>query len=76
MAKVCQLLGKCAKSGHKVSHSQIKSKRKFRPNLQTKRIVNPATGLTMKLTLSTTAIKTIKKWQAAGKKFDLRKLIK
>lgn len=75
MPKKCQLSGKCAKSGNKVSHSKIKSKRQFKANLQTKTIVNPADGQKMRVTLSTKAIKTLKKWMAQGKKFDLRKMI-
>lgn len=75
MAKKCQLTGKCGKSGHRVSHSQIKTKRRFKANLQKKRMLNPATGLTMTLILSTKAIKTLKKWREEGKMFDLRKLI-
>lgn len=75
MAKSCQITGKSAQRGHKVSHSNIKSKRDFKANLQTKRLLNPATGQTMKLTLSTKAIKTIAKWQKEGKMYDLRTLI-
>ncbi len=76
MAKKCQMSGKKAKSGNLVSHSQIKTKRRFSPNLQTKKVFNPATGRTMKVTLSTRALKTLSKWQAEGKMFDLRKLLK
>lgn len=75
MAKKCQLTGKCGGSGHKVSHSQIKTKRRFKANLHRKTMLNPATGEKMSLVLSTKAIKTLKKWRAAGKMFDLRKLI-
>jgi large subunit ribosomal protein L28 len=35
MSRKCELTGKKVMSGHKVSHSNIKTKRKFRPNLQT-----------------------------------------
>ncbi len=37
MARVCQITGKTTITGHKVSHSNIKTKRKFYPNLQYKR---------------------------------------
>lgn len=37
MARVCQVTGKKPMGGHKVSHSNIKTKRRFLPNLQTKR---------------------------------------
>ena len=75
MARKCQMSGKCAQTGNNVSHSQVKTKRKFNVNLQTKRIVNPATGKTMKVLVSTKALKTLKKWIAQGKQFDLRTLL-
>ena len=37
MSRVCQVTGKRPRSGNKVSHSNIKTKRRFLPNLQTKR---------------------------------------
>lgn len=75
MPKVCQITAKKAKVGNSRSHSNIASKRTFGVNLQTKRLVNPATGKTMKLTLSTAAIRTLKKWQKEGKRYDLRTLV-
>ena len=74
MSKKCQLTGRKTMSGNRVSHSKLKVRRQFKPNLQTKTMVNPATGKKMKVTLSTRAMKTLSKWQAAGKIFDLRKL--
>lgn len=76
MARVCSITGKKTVSGHKVSHSQAKSKRTFKANLQKKRLMNPATGQTMTVRISTSAHRTLKKWQAAGKHYDLRKLTK
>ena len=37
MARVCQITGKVPVTGNSVSHSNIKTKRRFLPNLQTKR---------------------------------------
>ncbi|HPZ88652.1 MAG TPA: 50S ribosomal protein L28, partial [Flavihumibacter sp.] len=37
MARVCQVTGKTPITGHRVSHSNIKTKRRFLPNLLTKR---------------------------------------
>ena len=37
MAKVCQVTGKRPMSGNKVSHAQNKTKRRFLPNLQSRR---------------------------------------
>ena len=75
MARICQITGKGARSGQKKSHSQVKIKRQVHPNLQTKRLINPATGQIIKLQLTTGALKTLVKWQAAGRVYDLRKLI-
>jgi len=76
MPKQCQITGKKTGTGNNVSHSKRSTKRTVKPNLQTKRLVNPATGKIMKLRLSTSALKTLAKWQSEGKAFDLRKLIK
>jgi len=61
MARVCQLTGKKPIGGNKVSHSNIKTKRRFLPNLQTKRfyLVEEDKWITMKV--STEAIRTINK---------------
>ena len=37
MSKVCQVTGKRPISGNKVSHSNIKKRRRFLPNLHTQR---------------------------------------
>ena len=61
MARVCQVTGKKPMSGHKVSHSNIKTNRRFLPNLQTKRyyLVEEDKWITLKL--STEGIRTINK---------------
>ena len=61
MSKVCILTGKKVMVGNNVSHSNIKTKRRFYPNLQTKRFYIPETGEWVTLKLSTSAIKTINK---------------
>ena len=38
MAKVCQITGKRAMSGHNVSHANNKTKRRFLPNLHDRRL--------------------------------------
>jgi len=55
----CQLTGKRWMNGHKVSHSNIKTKKKWHPNLQKKRILDVETGRWVKITISTSAIKTL-----------------
>ncbi len=37
MSKVCQVTGKRPQSGHKVSHANNRTRRRFLPNLQKKR---------------------------------------
>jgi len=39
MARVCMVTGKKPMVGNSVSHSNIKTKRRFLPNLQTKRFL-------------------------------------
>ncbi|HEU0126145.1 MAG TPA: 50S ribosomal protein L28, partial [Flavobacterium sp.] len=41
MSRICDLTGKTALKGNNVSHSNVKTKRKFYPNLQTKRFYIP-----------------------------------
>ncbi|PID51968.1 MAG: 50S ribosomal protein L28 [Candidatus Moraniibacteriota bacterium] len=75
MSRICEITGKGSMTGHKVSHSQVKTKRKFKINLQKKNLINPATGEKMSVRLSNSALRTLKKWQREGKKYDLRQLI-
>ncbi len=61
MARVCQLTGKRPITGNKVSHSNIKTRRRFLPNLQTKKFFLPEEDKWITLKLSTEAIRTINK---------------
>jgi large subunit ribosomal protein L28 len=61
MARVCQVTGKRPVGGNKVSHSNIKTKRRFLPNLQTKRYYLAEEDKWITLKVSTTAIRTINK---------------
>ena len=61
MARVCDLTGKRRQVNHSVSHSNIKTKCLKAPNLKTKRIYDPESGETIKLRLSTRAIRTLDK---------------
>jgi large subunit ribosomal protein L28 len=61
MARVCQVTGRKPVVGHKVSFSNKKSKRRFLPNLQTKRFFLPEEDRWVTLKLSTDAIRTINK---------------
>jgi len=61
MARVCQVTGKVPVGGHKVSHSNIKTKRRFLPNLQKKRFYLAEEDKWITLKLTTDAIRTINK---------------
>lgn len=61
MARVCQLTGKKPITGNKVSHSNIKTKRRFLPNLQTKRYYIAEEDKWVTIKVSSEAIRTINK---------------
>lgn len=61
MARVCDLTGKRRLVGNKVSHAHNKTNMTQKPNLQTKRVYDPVSGETIKLRLSTRAIRTLDK---------------
>jgi len=60
MARRCPVTGKGVQVGHNVSHSNIKTKRRFLPNLQTLSLLSDTLG-PVRLRLSTAAIRTIDK---------------
>lgn len=61
MSRVCQLTGKKAMVGNHVSFSNRKTKRRFHPNLIKKSFYLPAEDKWVKLTISTSALKTVNK---------------
>jgi len=61
MSRICQITGKKMMNGNSVSHSNIKTKRKFYPNLQTKKFFVPEENKFVTLKVSTSAIRTINK---------------
>ena len=61
MSKICEITGKKVISGNNVSHSNIKTKRKFYPNLQTKRFYIPEEDKWVTLKVSAAGIRTINK---------------
>lgn len=60
MSRKCPT-GKGIQVGHRVSHSNIKTKHRFLPNLQTKRFWSEAKKKFVSLRVSTAAIRTIDK---------------
>jgi large subunit ribosomal protein L28 len=61
MSRVCQVTGKKPITGNSVSHSNIKTKRRFLPNLQTKRFFFVEEDRWITLKVSSEAIRTINK---------------
>lgn len=61
MSKVCQLTGKRPVSGHSVSHSNRKTKRRFEPNIQVKRFYIAESDKWIVLKVCAKAIRTINK---------------
>ena len=61
MARVCQLTGKKPLKGHKVSHSNVKTNRRFLPNLFKKRFYIPETEQWVTIKVSAYALRNIDK---------------
>ncbi|BDD10660.1 50S ribosomal protein L28 [Fulvitalea axinellae] len=61
MARVCQITGKRPRVGNNVSHAHNKTRRKFYPNLHTKKFFIPEEGKWITLKVSSTALRTINK---------------
>lgn len=60
MAK-CKLSGRKPMSGNNVSFSQKKTKRVFKPNVQSKKIYVPELGRSVRIQMSTRAMRTVDK---------------
>ncbi len=61
MARVCQVTGKAPMVGNNVSHANNKTKRRFLPNLQSRRFWVESENRWIRLRVSTNAIRTIDK---------------
>ena len=61
MSRRCALTGKAVMTGNKVSHSNIKTRRRYLPNLQVASLMSDALGRTVRLRVSTQAIRTVDK---------------
>ncbi|HET9485194.1 MAG TPA: 50S ribosomal protein L28, partial [Xanthomonadales bacterium] len=59
MARVCQVTGKKAQSGHNVSHANNKTKRRWQPNQHERRFWVPSEKRWVKLRVSSNALRTI-----------------
>ena len=61
MARVCQVTGKAPMVGNNVSHANNKTKRRFLPNLQSRRFWVESENRWIRLRVTTNAIRTIDK---------------
>ena len=59
MSRRCELTGKAAQVGHKVSHSNIKTKRRFLANLVNVTMLSDALGRSVRLRVSANALKSM-----------------
>ena len=59
MSRRCELTGKGPQVGHKVSHSNIKTKRRFLPNLCSVTMISESLGRSVSLRISANAIKSV-----------------
>lgn len=59
MSRRCELTGKGVQVGHRVSHSNIKTKHRFLPNLQSVSFASDALGQTVSLRVSTHALRSV-----------------
>ena len=61
MSRICEITGKKVMAGNNVSHAKNRTKRKFYPNLQTKKFFVPETKEWVVLKVSANALRTINK---------------
>ncbi len=61
MARRCSITGKRPLSGNNVSHAHNKTKKWQKPNVTHKRLYVPELGRTVRLKLSTRALRTVSK---------------
>jgi large subunit ribosomal protein L28 len=59
MSRRCELTGKSAQVGHKVSHSNIKTKRRFLPNLLNVTMISDSLGRSVRLRVSANALRSV-----------------
>ena len=59
MSRRCELTGVGPMVGHNVSHSNIKTKRRFLPSLKTVKVASEALGQTFSLRISNAALRTL-----------------
>ena len=61
MSRKCELTGKIPLKGHKVSHANNKTKRKFFPNLKKVKFTSDILNRNLKLNVSNAAVRSVDK---------------
>ena len=61
MSRQCELTGTKPMTGHNVSHSQVKTKRRFLPNLINVSLRSDTLGRTFKMRIAAKALRTVDK---------------
>ncbi|MEL6999829.1 MAG: 50S ribosomal protein L28 [Pseudomonadota bacterium] len=59
MSRRCELSGKGVMTGHRVSHSNIKTKRRYLPNLQDVTLMSDILGRSFRFRIAASALRTI-----------------
>jgi len=59
MARRCELTGKAVLVGHKVSHSNIKTKKRFLPNLNQVTLLSDLLGRSVRLRITAHALRSV-----------------
>jgi large subunit ribosomal protein L28 len=72
MARVCQVTGKKPTVGHHVSHANNKTKRRYLPNLQYRRIWVESENRFVKMRLSSAGLRLIDKLGVDAVLADMR----
>ncbi|MBP6218252.1 MAG: 50S ribosomal protein L28 [Oligoflexales bacterium] len=79
MSRICDLSGKRVQVGNRISHSNIKTKHRFKPNLHKRRCWSGELKGFVKLNLSNAALRTLDKvgldQYARRMGLDLRKFL-
>ena len=59
MSRRCELTGKGVMTGHHVSHSNIKTNRRYLPNLQTVTLESEALGRSFRFRIAASTLRTV-----------------
>ncbi len=61
MARRCSLTGKGVMTGNNVSHAHNKTRRRYLPNLQNRRLYSETLGMTVRVRIAANTLRTIEK---------------